>query len=58
MKTLHGQLNKMEDTITNQQFECDLLVSLPLDKYEALIIALNMQGKANLQFDRLKYQLF
>lgn len=57
MKTLRDQLNEMGDTITDKQLACDLLASLPLDKYEALITSLDVQGEENLQFDRLKYLL-
>ena len=57
MKPLHDQLNEMRDMITDKQFSCDLLARFPLNKYEALITSLDVQGEDNLQFDRLKYLL-
>ena len=55
MKTLCNQLNKIEDTITNKKLACNLLASLPLDKYEVLITSVDVQDEDNLQFNRLKY---
>ena len=48
MKTLHDQLNEMGDTITDKQLVCDLLASLPLEKYEPLITSLDVHSKDTL----------
>ena len=55
LKTLHDHLNEIGDTITNKQFVWDLLSSLPLDKYEAVITSIDVQSENNLQLDRLTY---
>ena len=54
MKTLCDQLNQMGDTVTDKELACNLLASLPLDKYEAFNTSLDVQGEDNLQVDRLK----
>ena len=43
--------------IKKKKLACDLLASIPLHKYKALIVSLDVQGEDSLHFDRLKYLL-